>query len=154
VERGFSLLSHVLGQNRLRTQICSLDCRLRVKQSLPAPFTNVYEATEAEMQFAKVGAEAEAGAECMNAVEVYKQMLLPNGTVPLIKQLHETLSIDKSLVWEQLANKFDAFDQVSMHEPKEGESDSEVCNIREMERLLTVGDRMSVEELERALAGM
>jgi hypothetical protein len=43
VERGFSLLNHTLGLNRLSTQICTLDCRLRVKQALPPAFKNSYE---------------------------------------------------------------------------------------------------------------
>jgi hypothetical protein len=59
VERGFSLLNHALGLNRLSTQICTLDCRLRVKQALPAAFTNAHEAAEVEMQLAKIRADPE-----------------------------------------------------------------------------------------------
>jgi hypothetical protein len=44
---------------------------------------NAYEATEVENQLEKIGAEG--GCEHMDAVESYKQMLLPNGAEPLIK---------------------------------------------------------------------
>jgi hypothetical protein len=50
------------------------------------------------MQLEKIGADPETGCEHTNAIEIYKQMLLPNGGEPLIKKLHEALHIDKSLV--------------------------------------------------------
>jgi hypothetical protein len=86
-------------------------------------------------------------------------MMLPNGSEPLIKTLHDALNIDKSLLWEQLADEFDAVDEVAMHESVADESEEGVENeddarMCELERLLTVGQDMSVEELEKVLAGV
>jgi hypothetical protein len=44
-----------------------------------AAFTNAYEAAEVGMQLAKIGADPETGCQQVNAVEIYKQMLLPHG---------------------------------------------------------------------------
>jgi hypothetical protein len=69
------------------------------------------------------------------------------------------LNIDQSLVWEQLADEFDAVTDFDMHvsvadESEEGVDNEEDARIGEMERLLTVGQEMSAEQLERALSGV
>jgi hypothetical protein len=63
------------------------------------------------------------------------------------------------LLWEQLAGEFDLVNDIAMHQSVADESEEEVDNekdarIGELERLLTVGQEMSAEELERVLAGV
>jgi hypothetical protein len=111
------------------------------------------------MQVDKIGADPERECEHMHAVEIYKQMLLPTAAAPLIKTLHEALNIDKSLMWQQVAAEFDDVNEVAMHESVADENEEQVeykedANIGELERLLTVGKDLSVEELERVLAGV
>jgi hypothetical protein len=81
------------------------------------------------------------------------------GSEPLTKALHDALKIDKSLVWEQLADEFDAINDVAMQdsvadEVEEDADTEENARIRELERLLTVGQDMSAEALEGVLAGV
>jgi hypothetical protein len=90
------------------------------------------------------------------AVEIFRQLSLPNGMKPLIQTLHEKLSIDRSAMWEELAEDFDAIDEVNMHDPvlentrECGEQDDSLI---EMERLPKEGQGMTVDEMARALAG-
>jgi hypothetical protein len=66
------------------------------------------------MQLERNGAGPEARRENVNAVEIYKDMLMPKGADP--KRFDDALSIDKSLVWQQLADEFSAVNAVAMHE--------------------------------------
>jgi hypothetical protein len=52
--------------------------------------------------------------------------LLPHGAEPLTKTLHDALNIDKSLVWEQLADEFDAVNDVAMHDSVADEVEEDV----------------------------
>jgi hypothetical protein len=68
------------------------------------------------------------------------------------QKIHKALNIDKSLLWAQLADEFDAVNDVAMHESvadeiEEGVENEEDARIAELERLLTVGQGMSAEEL-------
>jgi hypothetical protein len=81
--------------------------------------------------------DAAPGRGCDHNTEIYNQMQWPNGAEPLIKRVHEALNMDKSLVWKQLANKFEAVNAVSME--SEEEVDNEVdAMIGELEHLLSV----------------
>jgi hypothetical protein len=58
-----------------------------------------------------------------------------------------------------IADEFEAVNDVGMHESladeiEEGVENEKDARIVELERLLTVGQGMSAEELERALAGV
>jgi hypothetical protein len=148
VVSAFSLQSHKLGLYRLSTQVCKLYCRLQVKPFLPAAFTNAHEAAEVEMQLENTGAGPETQLERVNSVEIYKQMLLPDGAESLTKRFNEVLNIDKSLVWQKLADESDAVKAVAMHESVADEAETGVGSredggIRELERLLTVGQDRS-----------
>jgi hypothetical protein len=130
-----------------------------VKQALPAACTNAYEAAEVEMQFKTIGADPETGYEHANAVETYKQMLLPNGAELLTTKLHETLNIHKSLVWEQQADAFDVVNDIAMQESVAHKTDEDNDNVKgartgELERLLTGEQEVSADELGEVLAGV
>jgi hypothetical protein len=163
VEKRFSLLNHCLGLNRLSTKTVTLDCRLRVKQSLPKPFSNRVEAIELKAELMSLGVELDSVESTTNqdisgpnAVEIFRQLSLPNGMKPLIQTLHEKLGIDRSAMWEELEEDFDAIDEVNMHDPvvedtrECGEQDDSLI---EMERLLKEGQGMTIDEMARALAG-
>jgi hypothetical protein len=161
VERGFSLLNHMLGLNRLSTKTVTLDCRLRVKQDMPAPFSNKSEARELQMYLQKQGTEAE-GDTSPNAVRIYNQLVVPNSPEPLVQTLHGRLGINNASLWEELAEQFDAVDDVSVHEPVNEAAEFAVADVgaqdgqytSEMERLLAEGQGMSVDEMARVLAGV
>jgi hypothetical protein len=107
----------------------------------------------------KIDADPERGCEDINAAEMYNQMQWPNGAEePSIETLHEALNIDKSLVWEQLANDFNAVNDIAVHESvtdkSEEADDNEGMRVGELERLLTVGQEMSTDKLERVIAGV
>lgn len=157
VERGFSLLNGCLGLNRLSTQIMTLDCRLRVKQALPSPFKNASEAVELSEHLRAVGMEPnDTGSP--NASEIHRQLLLPNGTQPILFALHERLNIDKSGTWECMAEDFAMIDEVSVHVqgmPEQDVDQDDQDELIELERRLTVGqEHMSLEELTAALAAV
>jgi hypothetical protein len=124
VKSRFSLLNHCLGLNLLSIKTVTLDCRLRVKQRLPKPFSNREEATELEAELVSLGVELDSDESTTaqdtsgpNDVEIFRQLSLPNGVKPLIQTLQEKLGIDRSAIWEELAEYFDAIDEVNMHDP-------------------------------------
>jgi hypothetical protein len=124
VERKFSLLSNCLSLNRLGTKTITLDCRLRVMQSLPKPFSNRVKATELEAELVSLGVEVDSDESTTNqdksgpnAVEIFRQLLLPNVMKPLIQTLQEKLGIVRSAIWEELAEDFDTIDELNMHGP-------------------------------------
>ena len=74
----------------------------------------------------------------------------------MVETLHDRSGIHKSALWEELAEHFDAVDEMNIHEPcdEDGEvSEEENAELTEWERLLTRGQDMSVEEKARVLAG-
>jgi hypothetical protein len=94
VKRRFLLLNHCLGLNRLSIKTVTSDCRLRVKQSLPKPFSKRVEATELEAELVSLGVELDSDESTTNqdklgssAVEIFHQLSLPNGVKPLIQTL-------------------------------------------------------------------
>jgi hypothetical protein len=149
VERGFLLLNHCLGLNRLSTKTGTLVCRLRAKQSLPKPISNRVEATQLEAELESLGVELDSEESTTdqdksgpNAVEIFRQLSLPNGMKPWIQTLQEKLGIDRSAIWEELAEDFDAFDEVNMHDTMledTRECDEQDDSLKEKERLLKEG---------------
>jgi hypothetical protein len=86
-------------------------------------------------------------------------MFKPKVRETLTKRFDEALSINKSLVWQQLAAKFDAVKAVAMRESVADEAEKYVdskqdARMRELRRLLTREQDVSAEELERDLAGV
>jgi hypothetical protein len=74
----------------------------------------------------------------------------------LIQTLQEKLGIDRSAIWEELAENFDAIDEVNMHDPvleDTRECDERDDSLKEMERLLKEGQGMTMDEMASALAG-
>ena len=66
--------------------------------------------------------------------------------------MHDRLGIHKSVLWEELAEQFDAVDEVNIHEPcEDGEvSEEENAELTELERLLTRGQDMSVKKRQES----
>jgi hypothetical protein len=155
-------LNHCLGLNRLSIKTVTLDCRLRVKQRLPKPFSNRVEAIELEAELVSLCVELDSDESTTdqdksgpNAVEVFRQLSLPNGIKPLIQTLQEKLGINRSAIWEELAGDFDAIDEVNMHDQvleDTRECDEQDDSLKEMERLLQEGQGMIIDEMASALA--
>jgi hypothetical protein len=61
-----------------RASVITLDCRLRIKQNVPM------EAGEYDIELTRVGVEAEKDSTEPNAVQYYKQLLLPNVRMLLV----------------------------------------------------------------------
>jgi hypothetical protein len=51
-----------------------------------------------------------------NALEIFRQLSLLNGMKPLIQTLHDKLGIDRSAIWEELAENFDSISAVNMYD--------------------------------------
>jgi hypothetical protein len=97
VERGFSLLTHILGLHRLSTSIATMDARLRVKQALPSN-AMLEEDSIAWLGLHKQEAEPE---DMPNAREIYEQQLKPDAPELLIRKLHHSVAMEKDAFWTE-----------------------------------------------------
>ena len=73
----------------------------------------------------------------------------------MVETLHDRSGIHKSALWEELAEHFDAVDEMNIHEPcdEDGEvSEEENAELSELKRLLTRVHDMSVVEMAGIVA--
>jgi hypothetical protein len=91
---------------------------------LPKPFSNRVEATELEAQLVSRGVEYDSDESTTDqdksgptAVDIFRQLSLANGIKPLIQMFQAKLGIDRSAIWQELAEEFDAIDEVNIYDP-------------------------------------
>jgi hypothetical protein len=126
-----------------RAFVITLDCRLRIKQNVPI------EAGEHDIEFTRVGVEAEKDSTEPNAVQYHKQLLLPNEPMLLVQQLHDVCKTEKCSLWDgTLEHAFQELDTVV-----EAQAIVDLASGEEFVEQRSGGE-MSLEEMERLLSGL